>query len=86
MIRSFSTKEIFFGMKLNYKITNTIIPIAMALNDAYTHTTIVAITSIMENSFQKTQYIYYIMIPSDFSNVNKRKLKNLEKKNVLLNL
>lgn len=36
-------------MKLNYKITNIIIPIAMALNDGYTHTTIVAITSIMEN-------------------------------------
>ena len=80
IIRSFSTKENLFGMKLNYKITNTIIPIAMALNDAYTHTTIVAITSIMENSFQKTQYDYYIMIPSDFANVNKIKLKNLEKK------
>ncbi len=40
----------------------------------------------MENSFKKNQYIYYIMIPTKFSNVNKRKLKNLEKKNVLLNL
>ena len=80
MIRSFSTKENFFGMKLNYKITDTIIPIAMALDDGYTLTTIVAITSIMENSFKTTKYNYYIMIPPNFSIINKRKIKNLEKK------
>ena len=67
-------------MKFNYKNTDTIIPIAMALDDGYTHTTIVAITSIMKNSFKKTKYNYYIMIPPDFSIINQRKLKNLEEK------
>ena len=73
MIRHFSTNENFYGMKFNYKNTDTIIPIAMALDDGYTHTTIVAITSIMKNSFKKTKYNYYIMIPPDFSIINQRK-------------
>lgn len=34
----------------------------------------------MENSYKKTKYDYYVMIPPYFSNQNKRKIKNLEKK------
>ena len=38
-----------------------IIPISIALDDSYTYTTIVSITSIMINSNKNTKYIFYIM-------------------------
>ena len=80
MIRSFSTTQNLFEVKFNYKSTNVIIPIAMALDNEYFYTTIVAITSIMENSYKKTYYNFYLMISPDFTFHNKKNLKNLEKK------
>ena len=57
-----------------------IIPISMALDDAYIYPTIVSITSIMINSNKNTKYIFYIMHPTEFKIENKKKLKSLEKK------
>ena len=80
MIRSFSKSEKLFDIKFSFKNSNVIIPIAMSLDDRYTYPTIVAITSIMENSYSSTNYIFYIMHPSEFSIENKRKIQSLEKK------
>ncbi len=67
-------------IQINFKIDNNIIPIAMALDDAFIYPTIVAITSIMENSNPKNKYDFYIMHPKEFKDINKLKLKSLEKK------
>ena len=56
MIKSFLTYKSAFNVEINYKNSDIIIPIAMALDDGYTYPTIVAITSIMENSYKKTKY------------------------------
>ena len=80
IIRSFLKSKNLFNMKFDFKNSKTIIPIAMALDDRYTYGTIVAITSIMENSYSYTKYIFYIMHPSEFSIENKRKIQSLEKK------
>ena len=80
MIRSFSKSENLFGVKINFKNSKIIIPIAMSLDDGYTYPIIVAITSIMENSYSNTRYIFHIMHPSEFSIKNKKKIQSLEKK------
>ena len=80
MIRSFLTIKSSFNLEFNYKNSEIKIPIAMGLDDGYTYPTIVAITSIMENSYKKTKYDYYLMIPPDFSDQNKKKIKSLEEK------
>ncbi len=67
-------------IQINFKIDNNVIPIAMALDDAFIYPTIVAITSIMENSNPKNKYDFYIMHPKEFKEINKLKLKSLEKK------
>lgn len=56
------------------------VPIAMALDDGYTYPTIVAMTSMLENRHEGTEYDYYIMHPSNLNEENKNKLKSLEKK------
>ena len=80
MIKYFSTINNLFNVKFDYKISNIRIPIAMALDNGYIYTTIVAITSMMENSNSNTHYDYYIMHPSEFSMENKKKIKSLEDK------
>ena len=67
-------------IQINFKIDDNIIPIAMALDDAFIYPTIVAITSIMENSNPNNKYDFYIMHPKEFKQINKLKLKTLEKK------
>ena len=67
-------------MKFNFKNSKVIIPIAMSLDDRYFYPIIVALTSIMENSYSSTNYIFYIMHPSEFSIENKKKIQSLEKK------
>ena len=78
MIKSFHMKK--NNIKFNYKISNVIIPISMALNDEYTYPTLVAITSILENSNPYTKYDFYILHTPDFMIENKIKIKNLKKK------
>ena len=56
------------------------IPISMALDNNYLYPTIVAITSIVENSNPRTKLLFNIMHPSDFNEQNKEKIKNLERK------
>ena len=56
------------------------IPIAMALDDGYLYPTIVAMTSIMENSKDTTLYDFYIMHPPEFEQESKDKLNSLSKK------
>lgn len=80
MIRNFLKFKNLFDLKFNFKNSKVIIPIAMALDDGYTFPTIVAITSIMENSYSYTNYIFYIMHPLKFSIENKKKIQSLEKK------
>ena len=78
MIRSFRVKKdkaIF-----NFKISNVIIPISMALNNEYIYPTIVSITSILENANSYTKYNFYILLTPDFLNENKKKLKLFEQK------
>ena len=80
MIESFASKGNSFGYFIKYKNSNIIIPIAMSLDDRYIYTTIIAMTSIMENSYKSTNYEFYIMHPPEFSMENKIILKNMEKK------
>ena len=81
----------FFSAKtkiINVATTNTMsldeidstIPIAMAADDNYTYPTLVAITSLMENSKKDTHYDIYIMTPGKFSEENSKKLLNLQDK------
>ena len=52
----------------------------MALDNNYLYPTIVAMTSIAENSNPRTKLLFNIMHPSDFNEQNKEKLKSLERK------
>ena len=81
----------FFSAKtniINFSTTNTMsldeidnaIPIAMAADDNYTYPTLVAITSLMENSKKDTHYDIYIMTPGEFAEENSQKLLNLQEK------
>ncbi len=73
---------------INVATTNTMsldeidsaIPIAMAADDNYTYPTLVAITSLMENSKKDTHYDIYIMTPGEFAEENSKKLLNLQDK------
>ncbi len=73
---------------INVATTNTMslneidsaIPIAMAADDNYTYPTLVAITSLMENSKKDTHYDVYIMTPGGFTEENSQKLLNLREK------
>ena len=64
----------------NYKSCDFKIPIAMALDNNYIYLTIIAIHSIMLNSYPETFYIFYIMHSPDFTEINKNKLLNLTNK------
>ncbi len=57
-----------------------VVPIAMAADDNYTYPTLVAITSLMENSKKDTHYDIYIMTPGEFAEENSQKLLNLQEK------
>ena len=80
MIDNFRAKGNLFKNKFSFKISNIVIPIAMSLDDWYTYPTIVSITSIIENSYRRTKFDFYIMHPLEFKEENKKKLKSLEKK------
>ncbi len=72
----------FLFFKHNYQVNSktSSIPVAMALDDGYLYPTIVAVTSIMENSDKNTEYDFYIMHPPEFKAENKEKLETLSKK------
>lgn len=57
-----------------------VIPVAMAADDNYTYSTIVAITSMMTNSNSNTHYDIYIMTPGSFAQENKQKILSLQDK------
>ena len=73
---------------INVATTNTMsldeidsaIPVAMAADDNYTYPTLVAVTSLMENSKKDTHYDIYIMTPGEFAEENSQKLLNLQEK------
>ena len=79
-IQIIKINEIQYILYFNYKSCDFKIPIAMALDNNYTHITIIAITSIILNSFPDTYYIFYIMHSPDFTEINKNKLLNLTNK------
>ena len=56
------------------------IPIAMCLDDNYTLPTIVAMTSMLENVKEDTEYKYYLLVPGDFTEENKQKILSLKEK------
>ena len=56
------------------------IPIAMCLDNNYTLPTIVAMTSMLENVKEGTEYKYYILVPGDFTDENKQKILSLKEK------
>ena len=64
------------------------IPVAMALDDGYIYPTMIAIISAVENANFNTKYDFYIMHPDNFSQENKNKLSDLERKykNCFINL
>ncbi|HAU87467.1 MAG TPA: hypothetical protein DCW90_18875 [Lachnospiraceae bacterium] len=57
--------------------TQTTIPIAMATDNNYTHVTLVSIASALENADTDTKLKFYIMVPGDFSEDNKRKIQKV---------
>ena len=69
----------FINLYMN-NLKDDIIPISMSLDDGYIYPTLVAITSIMENSNLMKKYLFYILHSPDFKNENQIKLKHLEKK------
>ena len=82
MIKNIKTNRKSFEYIFNYKMsyTNITIPIAFSLDNGYTYPTIVAMTSILENAFNRTKYDFYILHSPNFSEENKNKIKNFEKK------
>lgn len=62
------------------------IPIAMALDDNYVYPTVVAITSILENTKENTKIYIYLMHPGEFKEENKGKILKLKEKYKNLNL
>ena len=63
------------------KLLNQKVAIAYGLNNQYTYPTIVSMTSILENSYSHTYYIFYLLVDkSTFKEENKKKLMNLEDK------
>ncbi len=56
------------------------IPIAMCLDNNYTLPTIVAMTSMLENVKEGTEYKYYLLVPGDFTQENKQKILSLKEK------
>lgn len=75
---------IFAGFKLRSNKSDSgqamNIPIAMSLDDGYLYPTIVAITSIMENSPERLTYDFHVMHTPQFKQSSKDKLMSLEKK------
>ena len=75
---------IFIAFLLNSafcKLINQKVGIAYGLNNQYTYPSLVSITSILENSFSHTYYIFYILIDKNtYKDENKIKFKNLEQK------
>ena len=76
---------IFFFLTLFHfsynKLLNQKVAIAYGLNNQYTYPTIVSMTSILENSYSHTYYIFYLLVDkSTFKEENKKKLMNLEDK------
>ena len=63
------------------KLLNQKVAIAYGLNNQYTYPTIVSMTSILENSYSHTYYIFYLLVDkATFKEENKKKLMNLEDK------
>ena len=63
------------------KLLNQKVSIAYGLNNQYTYPTIVSMTSILENSYSHTYYIFYLLVDkATFKEENKKKLMNLEDK------
>lgn len=57
-----------------------VIPIALAADNNYAMPMAVTITSILENANKNTFYDFYLLIPSEFSTKNKKKINKLQKK------
>jgi len=53
--------------------TIIIIPIAFSLDNGYTFPTIVSMTSILENAFNRTKYDFYVLRSPNFLEENKNK-------------
>ena len=69
------------SFKLNPKDNSIIyVPIAFSLDNSYTYPLIVLLTSILYNSKSSTLYYFHMMIPNDFFEENKQKIKGLCKK------
>ena len=63
------------------KIIKQKVVIAYGLNNKYTFPTLVSITSIMENGYSNTYYIFYLLVnKKNFKKENRQILINLEKK------
>ena len=83
---------LFILLKRNISINNIIkfyernrknisyIPVSFSADNNYLYPLIVLLTSILVNANPKTFYLFYIMIPYNFYNNNKRKIFNLSKK------
>ena len=81
----FNNIIIFFFLTLFHfsynKLLSQKVAIAYGLNNQYTYPTIVSMTSILENSYSHTYYIFYLLVDkATFKEENKKKLMNLEDK------
>lgn len=87
MLLGSSGCDIFSGDKnSSVKTIAENIPIAMASDDNYVYPTVVAITSILENTNKKTKIEIYLMHPGNFKEESKEKLRKLKEKYENLNL
>lgn len=75
MIKNIKTNRKSFEYIFNYKISYTIITISIAFSsdNGHTHPIIVAMTSFLENAFNRTKCDFYILHSPDFSDENKNK-------------
>ena len=69
--------NLLFFINLFWNINKIIIPLAYALNNEFTFPLIVSMTSVLYNANKNTFYIFYIMIPYDFLEENKNKIRGL---------
>ena len=81
MIKSFRTNKSFYNLQFNYRVSDVIIPIAMSLDDGYTYPTIVAMTSILENTNLNTNMIFIFYI-QQISLLQVKRNLNFLKKNI----
>jgi len=70
----------YFLLNINYKFKQkdkSVIPIAFSTDNKFTYPLIVLLTSILYNSKSSSFYLFYIMVPNEFFEENRYKIKGI---------